>query len=1520
MECLVGWDPKTQTCESGIFGEVEAYGLAVEEQARYTLHAHMILWIKNFSYIRRLLFSRDQGVRTAARKEYLSYIRRVLCASHGKDLVLEHSGCKHDQTVTLSVDDLTCDNEVLRRTRHKDHCSQIEGKVFGCPHCNVTFSSNDVLNMSYQNVISTAGSSVELPLSNERTQIASIRYPYDILLEGQENTTEDPLWKSESARLCMLNSTENEHDSSHRPGCFKGGKMECRHFLPKKDSDNFELYEDLGEDNKNVLTVHHLDGTTSETAPYSVIAERHMGSQFLNEHSPVLTEVFGANSNLQVGNPAHLFYNTLYTSKNSQNEDQSRYNVIATSIIRRIVRLHQDARIQQDGSQDQADYLEGLCRFLSGMTAAMSKDIVSSTLAHWLLTHDGSRFMFSHGFQEVPLGQMVDTLMGKDVRTYRVRTNYSQLQGKSVTWGDSASNDYIHRPNELDCLCLYELTMKWAVSFKKFKEMNNNSGDEEQQGQQEPADTSTVIELYAADDDDDSASHTDNIDNNEEDEVELPDILSLSEGHPGSEFASMKRRPLYVIPRVSIPDKELCRIRDLKIGDAHPTPDVIDNREAYARNALLLFYPFREHEDIKLNGSYWAKFQEALDKKTLWERGVRILENIDERRGVQCLARASDPLTRETSEPESDPNNVTTQCNGDDGGGGRGIDLSSFDFEIGMDGQDDGLNYSALGGTSCNTHDVKTKQRSHLRDVYFLEPKGTTTHASGSTPFLLRSSITGTAQEQEGSSTQGTDTTASASTSSSDSNGTTDNGNSNSNGTGTTTSTSSNSTCTRLQIQRQNFPTFIMLVSCSQKGRDYSSIEEMYNGTMTVPANPPGSADIANCGFNPSLVPTLQGVARQIAKNDGIKLDQKQYIGYEIIACTFLIYLIRSGVESFGGPFSEDAPGEVSNTEENKDHLLQSLRARGGKDQLRMFLTGFAGAGKSTAITVAKEFCRRFCVALGLPWSEKSFYFTSTTGVSAALFGGETIHMAAYLNHKKITEDMKSAWQHVVVLVVDEISFFSLNNLKKLNKCLQTIKGTGSNVTFGGVSVVFVGDFHQLDPVGCKESEVLYNGATNGLWEGSINVALFLEHSHRFDGDPIFGEILKRLWRGELTRDDIRTINTRLVGPENPLPSEMSGDLSYACPTNRERNIIEWGLYAKKIKSLCPPTDNHTPAPDDMLIIQADIQSTNSAKSKGRIKVSKRLKELILSTCGDDDVIAGSDKGGRGGTKIDPSLRLSPGCSGMGISNKDLRSKGVGNGTTFTVVGVKLKPGAVVEVATWDGRKVNTVSVLWVEHLDCMLSKPKALKILEEELRKLKSELTSNTDPGTAGELRKALSETERAIAESTDKLRFQLKPRSFTAEARVSIDPNSDSKTTIKGIKITQLPMNLNDATTGHKLQVRKGMCILYMLMRSAPQLSILSFIFCYLGLHNKQGCSKDRLIIAKFTKRFKNWIYVVLSRVRTLKGLYLLDTLDEDDDTLGEVPRALRMHEQRLKTLERTVLAQRAAALSRLNEQEGT
>jgi hypothetical protein len=61
------------------------------------------------------------------------------------------------------------------------------------------------------------------------------------------------------------------------------------------------------------------------------------------------------------------------------------------------------------------------------------------------------------------------------------------------------------------------------------------------------------------------------------------------------------------------------------------------------------------------------------------------------------------------------------------------------------------------------------------------------------------------------------------------------------------------------------------------------------------------------------------------------------------------------------------------------------------------------------------------------------------------------------------------------------------------------------------------------------------------------------------------------------------------------------------------------------------------------------------------------------------------------------------------------------------------------------------------------------------------------------------------------------------------------------------QIQANNNDATTGHKLQ----------------------------------GISKDIIVITSWptgglAKMFKNWEYVVLSRVRTLSGLYLIKPID--------------------------------------------
>jgi hypothetical protein len=65
-------------------------------------------------------------------------------------------------------------------------------------------------------------------------------------------------------------------------------------------------------------------------------------------------------------------------------------------------------------SDDDACFREGLCRFLIGMRVHLSQDIVSATMAHCLICQHGSRFNFSHDFQDLLVGQMLNKLGGEE--------------------------------------------------------------------------------------------------------------------------------------------------------------------------------------------------------------------------------------------------------------------------------------------------------------------------------------------------------------------------------------------------------------------------------------------------------------------------------------------------------------------------------------------------------------------------------------------------------------------------------------------------------------------------------------------------------------------------------------------------------------------------------------------------------------------------------------------------------------------------------------------------------------------------------------------------------------------------------------------------------------------------------------------------------------------------------------------------------------------------------------------------
>ena len=124
---------------------------------------------------------------------------------------------------------------------------------------------------------------------------------------------------------------------------------------------------------------------------------------------------------------------------------------------------------------------------------------------------------------------------------------------------------------------------------------------------------------------------------------------------------------------------------------------------------------------------------------------------------------------------------------------------------------------------------------------------------------------------------------------------------------------------------------------------------------------------------------------------------------------------------------------------------------------------------------------------------------------------------------------MRLALLQVRILIIDEISFMMVDDLRKLEKTLRTRVGDPSK-PFGGFNIVFCGDFQQLKPIGATDENLLWHPESGGFFEKFINCAIVLDGMHRFKDDTQYGELLKRLCNGTLTEEDINLLNTRVLG------------------------------------------------------------------------------------------------------------------------------------------------------------------------------------------------------------------------------------------------------------------------------------------------------------------------------------------------------------------------------------------------------
>lgn len=208
------------------------------------------------------------------------------------------------------------------------------------------------------------------------------------------------------------------------------------------------------------------------------------------------------------------------------------------------------------------------------------------------------------------------------------------------------------------------------------------------------------------------------------------------------------------------------------------------------------------------------------------------------------------------------------------------------------------------------------------------------------------------------------------------------------------------------------------------------------------------------------------------------------------------------------------------------------------KTGANVFLTGEPGAGKTYVINQYIAWLE----AAGL-----SVAVTASTGIAATHIGGMTIHSWSGIGirdtltqydldkistNEKVTRRAKKA----NVLVIDEVSMLDGKILDMVNLVLKTVRQREE--PFGGIQVVFVGDFFQLPPVTRRGDSMLYSFQSRA-WSDAQLLTCYLSEQHRQE-DNLFLGLLKSIRLNQVEEDHYTLLSEQTsISYENIEPTKL---------------------------------------------------------------------------------------------------------------------------------------------------------------------------------------------------------------------------------------------------------------------------------------------------------------------------------------------------------------------------------------------
>ncbi len=208
------------------------------------------------------------------------------------------------------------------------------------------------------------------------------------------------------------------------------------------------------------------------------------------------------------------------------------------------------------------------------------------------------------------------------------------------------------------------------------------------------------------------------------------------------------------------------------------------------------------------------------------------------------------------------------------------------------------------------------------------------------------------------------------------------------------------------------------------------------------------------------------------------------------------------------------------------------------KTGANVFLTGEPGAGKTHTINEYVRYLREHDVEVAI---------TASTGIAATHIGGMTIHSWSGIGIKpslsRYDLDKLASNEYIVkrirrsrVLVIDEISMLPPDTLSMVDQVCREVMQNPE--PFGGLQVIFVGDFFQLPPIIKKnthemdslflDEEIARFAYDSPAWKNAQPLVCYLSEQYRQDDDA-FLSLLAAIRSNTFGERELAHIHSRKI-------------------------------------------------------------------------------------------------------------------------------------------------------------------------------------------------------------------------------------------------------------------------------------------------------------------------------------------------------------------------------------------------------